>query len=105
MTYTQAALVFEAAPSSTDGIAATNRAAHTNPLPRAHTQTPSNRRLPDDLWGEYRLECAMREQFHLPEMSLAEFRDLRDWVDGIEETDNDDDRIAHPNILPYGNHP
>ncbi len=104
MTYMQAALVFEAAPSSTDAIAATNRAAHTAPPPRAHTHTPSNRRLPDDLWGEYRLECAMREQFHLPNVSLAEFRDLRDWVDGIEETDDDDDWIAHPDVPPYGCH-
>lgn len=95
MPYTQAAFAFEQ-PARTPRE-------HTHE--RAHTRTPSNRRLPDDLWGEYRLECAMREQFHLPDVSLAEFRDLRDWVDGIEETDDDDDWIVHPDVLPYGCHP
>lgn len=93
MPYTQAAFAFTP-PTRT-------------PRERVPDRTPPrhNRRLPDDLWGEYRLECAMREQFHLPDVSLAEFRDLRDWVDGIEETDDDDDWIAHPDVPPYGNHP
>jgi hypothetical protein len=39
---------------------------------------------------------------HLPEVSLAEFRDMRDWTDQIEETD--DDWITEPDTdaPPYG---
>ena len=93
MPYTQAAFAF-APPSRTPGEHAPDRTP-----PRHH------RRLPDDLWGEYRLECAMREQCQLPEMSLAEFRDVRDWADGIEENDDDNDGIVHPDVPPYGCHP
>ena len=46
-----------------------------------HTLIPSGGRLPGDLWEEYRCECATRVRLHLPEVSLAEFRDMRDWTD------------------------
>lgn len=32
------------------------------PPSQFHTLTPSNRRLCDDLWDEYRLECTFRER-------------------------------------------
>jgi len=68
-----------------------------------HTFTPSGRRLPGDLWEEYRCECATRERLHLPDVSLAEFRDMRDWTDCIEEQE-DDDWITQPDTdaPPYG---
>ncbi len=50
-----------------------------------HTLTPSNRRLCDDLWGEYRLECAFREREGLPFVSLSEFEVMRDWADRMDE--------------------
>jgi len=68
-----------------------------------HTLTPSAKRLPDDVWDEYRCECATRDRLQLPEVSLAEFRDLRDWIDGREEND-DDNGITAPDTdaPPYG---
>ncbi len=69
-----------------------------------HTFTPSGRRLPGDLWNEYRFECATRDHLHLPEVSLAEYRDMRDWTDGCKENDDDDDWITAPDTdaPPYG---
>jgi hypothetical protein len=103
--YTQSALALDGAvvptpeptciaayPTDGSGWVATQR----------HTLAPSGRRLPDDLWDEYRFECATRDRMQLPEVSLAEFRDLRDWTDQIEETD--DDWITEPDTEapPYG---
>jgi len=45
--------------------------------------------MPDDEWNEYRLECATRQRLQLPDVSLVEFADMRDWTDGVEETDDD----------------
>ena len=105
MPYTQSALALDGAvvptpeptciaayPADGSGWVATQR----------HTFTPSGRRLPDDLWDEYRFECATRDRMQLPEVSLAEFRDMRDWTDQIEETD--DDWITEPDTdaPPYG---
>ncbi|MHB8646198.1 MAG: hypothetical protein ACYDAR_10470 [Thermomicrobiales bacterium] len=69
-----------------------------------HTFTPSGRRLSGDLWDEYRFECESRDRLQLPEVSLAEFRDMRDWSDRIEEQKDDDDWITEPNTdaPPYG---
>jgi hypothetical protein len=71
---------------------------------RRHTFTPSGRRLPGDLWDEYRFECATRDRLHLPEVSLSEFRDMRDWTDCIEEQEDDDDWITEldTDAPPYG---
>lgn len=55
------------------------------PRSQFHTLTPSNRRLRDDLWGEYRLECAFREREGLPFVSLLEFAGMRDWADRMDE--------------------
>ncbi len=69
-----------------------------------HTLTPSAKQLPDDLWDEYRCECATRDRLRLPEVSLAEFRDMRDWTDGCKENNDDDDWITAPDTdaPPYG---
>ncbi len=69
-----------------------------------HTLTPSAKRSPDDLWDEYRFECETRDRLRLPEVSLAEFRDMRDWTDCIEEQEDDDDWIIEPDTgtPPYG---
>ncbi len=71
---------------------------------RRHTLTPAAKRLSDDVWDEYRCECETRDRLYLPEVSLAEFRDLRDWIDGREENDDDDDWITAPDTdaPPYG---
>ncbi|MDQ6831841.1 MAG: hypothetical protein M3008_00450 [Chloroflexota bacterium] len=39
----------------------------------------------DDLWPEYRLECAVREREDLPFVSLPEFATMRDWTDRLDE--------------------
>lgn len=69
-----------------------------------HTFTPSGRRLPGDLWDEYRFECTTRDRLQLPEVSLSEFRDMRDWTDQIEEQEDEDDWItaADTDTPPYG---
>lgn len=54
------------------------------PRSQFHTLTPANRRLCDDLWGKYRLECAFREQEGLPFVSLSEFAGMRDWADRMD---------------------
>jgi len=46
---------------------------------------PSNRRLHDDLWQEYQLECDVREREGLPFVSLPEFAAMRDWADRVDE--------------------
>jgi len=61
------------------------------PVTLRHTLTPSSGRLPGDLWEEYRCECATRDRLHMPEVSLSEFRDMRDWTDRIKEEEEDDD--------------
>ncbi len=55
------------------------------PRSQFHTLVSSNRRLCDDLWGEYRLECAFREREGLPFVSLPEFERMRDWADRLDE--------------------
>ncbi len=108
MPYTQTALVLNgttvsapehlciaACPADGGGWIATQR----------HTFIPSGRRLPGDLWDEYRFECATRDRLHLPEVSLAEFRDLRDWTDCIEEQEDDNDNgstAPDTDAPPYG---
>jgi hypothetical protein len=106
MPYTQTALAFDSAaayetahlPSTTlparrGGWTATLR----------HTLIPSGGRLPGDVWDEYRFECATRVRLHLSEVSLAEFRDLRDWTDCNEEHEDDDHGITESlDTPPYG---
>ncbi len=41
--------------------------------------------LPDDFTREYTFELAARERLGLPELSPSEFRQIRNWRDGIEE--------------------
>lgn len=55
------------------------------PRNQCHTLLPANRRLRDDLWQEYRLECDVREREGLPFVSLPEFAAMRDWVDRVDE--------------------
>ena len=106
MPYTQSALALDgAAASETEQMSSamlpTRRDGWTATL--RHTLTPAGGRLPGDLWDEYRCECAARDRLHLPEVSLAEFRDLRDWTDCIEEQEDDDHRITESlNTPPYG---
>ncbi len=62
MTYTQAALALDAAPRHPpDDLSpvSVTRAGWSAVL--RHTPTPSGRRMLDDEWNEYRLECAMRD--------------------------------------------
>ena len=106
MPYTQSALALDGAaafpteqmstamhPVRRDGWTATLR----------HTLIPSGGRLPGDLWEEYRCECATRVRLHLPEVSLAEFRDMRDWTDQFEEYEDDDHWITESlDTPPYG---
>lgn len=105
MTYTQTVLALGNAlplPPTMSRTHMTHRSAW--PAIPAQTLTPAGRRLPDDLWDEYRCECAARVRLHLPGVSLAEFRDMRDWTDRIEEKDDDDDWINEPgtDAPPYG---
>jgi len=108
MPYTQSALAL-------DGAAASAREQRTltmHPTSRSgwsatlrHTLAPASGRLPGDLWGEYRFECATRDRFRLPAVSLTEFRDMRDWTDRIKEQEDDDDNgITAPDTdaPPYG---
>lgn len=69
-------------------------AAHVYPFRAAASRRPL---------GGIPLECATRERLRLPEISLAEFRDIRDWTDHIEEHD-DDNWITETdtNAPPYG---
>ncbi len=104
MTYTQAMLALGSAPPP---AMPRTHTAHLPARPAIPTQTltPAGRRLPDDLWDEFRFECATRDRLHLPEVSLAEFRDMRDWTDCIEEQEDDNDNgITAPDTdaPPYG---
>ncbi len=88
MSYTQAALALNGAAASKQGQTPVSAfVAHRGgwTVRRRHTLTPAAKRLSDDLWGEYRCECATRDRLRLPEVSLAEFRDMRDWTDGCKE--------------------
>jgi len=88
MPYTQAALALNGAAASKQGQTPVPAfAAHRDgwTATRRHTLTPAAKRLPDDFWDEYRFECATRDRLRLPEVSLAEFRDMRDWTDGCKE--------------------
>ena len=88
MTYTQVPLALDATSPAkvTTQARAPTRAYHTVPLAvPARFPTHSGGRLPDDLWNEYQLECAMRERLQLPAVSLAESTDMRDWTDYGEE--------------------
>ena len=107
MPYTQSALALDgAAASETAHMSAamlpTRRDGWTAML--RYTLTPSGGRLPGDLWDEYRFESETRVRLHLPEVSLAEFRDMRDWTDCMEENDDEDNWITEPDIHapPYG---
>jgi len=53
------------------------------------TLLPANRRLHDDLWQEYRLECDVREREGLPFVGLPEFAAMRDWADRVDEAQDE----------------
>lgn len=106
MTYTQAMLALGSAPPLPPALPRAYTAHHpARPAISKQTLTPAGR-LPDDLWDEYRFECATRDRLRLPAVGLAEFRDMRDWADQIEEheEDDDDNRITEPDTdaPPYG---
>lgn len=98
MPYAQAAFAFDATPPHAPPPTVAPAGGRT---PQAHTLTPSNRRLHDDLWGKYRVECMTRETLQLPPVSLTEFADMRDWSDSIEEAENADAWITAPDTPPY----
>ncbi|MGI8855716.1 MAG: hypothetical protein ACR2JW_08195 [Thermomicrobiales bacterium] len=107
MPYTQTALALNgAAASAREHIPLTMHPTSRSRWPATlrHTLTPSSGRLPGDLWAEYRCECATRDRLHLPDVSRTEFQDMRDWTDGIEEQEDDDDWITAPDTdaPPYG---
>jgi len=107
MPYTQSAFALDgAAASKTEQMSVLAFAAHRGGWTATlrHTLTPAGKRLPDDVWDEYRFECETRDRLHLPDVSRAEFRDLRDWTDGFKENDDDDDWITAPDTdaPPYG---
>lgn len=99
MSFTQAALSLDGAPTP---ATRRNPPLHGGwPASLRHTPMPTNRRIPGDEWDEYRLESEARARLHLPRVGLTEFRDMRDWSDHVEESD-DDEWITEPGILPYG---
>mgnify|MGYP001217605208 CR=1 FL=1 len=105
MPYTQSALALDdAAASQTAQRLATfpaRRDGWTAML--RHTLVPSGGRLPGDVWDEYRCECATRVRLHLPDVSLAEFLDMRDWTDQFEEQEDEDHGIIESlDTPPYG---
>jgi len=108
MPYTQTALALDGAAVSTQAptlIAAYPAEGGGWVATLRHTLTPSGRRLPGDLWDEYRCEYATRDRLRLPAVSLTEFQDMRDWTNGIEEQEDDDDNgITAPDTdaPPYG---
>ncbi len=51
------------------------------PATQFPTLPPTEGRLTDDLWEEYRLEVEFREAQSMMPVSLAEFEDMRDWFD------------------------
>lgn len=54
------------------------------PLP-SFAVTGAGAPIPSDFDQEYAFERATRERLGLPELSPAEFRQIRSWRDGIEE--------------------
>jgi hypothetical protein len=107
MPYIQAALALSAPapPIPAPAHAATDPAGRGGWVARhRHTVTPSGQRLDGDLWEEYRFECATRDCLDLPDVSLAEFRDMRDWTNRIQEDEYDDYWITEPDTdaPPYG---
>jgi len=93
MPYTQTVFALDgAAASKKEHVPMPAFAAHRGgwTATRRHTLTPAAKRLPDDVWDEYRFECATRDRLRLSVVSLTEFRDLRNWIDGREENDDDD---------------
>ncbi len=107
MPYTQTALALDGAAVSTQAptlIAAYPAEGGGWVATLRHALTPAGRRLPGALWDEYRYECATRDRLQLPEVSRAEFRDMRDWTDQIEEQEDDDNGITAPDTdaPPYG---
>ncbi len=88
MPYTQTLFALDgAAASKKEQVPVPAFAAHRDgwTATQRHTLTPAAKRLSDDLWDEYRCEYETRDRLHLPEVSLAEFRDMRDWTDGCKE--------------------
>jgi len=84
--YRQASLDLTAGPESTaPARAASPGRQPSRPRNQFHTLLPANRRLHDDLWQEYRLECDIRERAGLPFVSLPEFAAMRDWADRVDE--------------------
>ncbi len=77
--YRQASLDLTAGP---EGTAPARAVSPRNQFP---TLLPANRRLHDDLWQEYRLECDVREREGLPFVGLPEFAAMRDWADRVDE--------------------
>ena len=106
MPYTQIALALIDAASETEQMSAATPPARRDGWTATlrHTLIPSGGRLPGDVWEEYRFESETRDRLHLPEVSLAEFRDMRDWTDCSEENNNGDNWITAPdtNAPPYG---
>ncbi len=84
--YRQASLNRMAGPEDVTSVRAVSpRRQPSRPRNQFHTLIPSNRRLHDDLWQEYRLECDVREREGLPFVSLPEFEAMRDWADRVNE--------------------
>ncbi len=107
MPYTQSALALNGAAVSTQAptfIAACPAEGGGWVAMQRHTLIPAGKRLPDDVWDEYRFEYATRDRLQLPAVSLSEFRDMRDWTDQIEEQEDEDDWITAPDTdaPPYG---
>ncbi len=99
MPYTQSALALDgAAASQTEQMSFATFPARRDGWTAMlrHTLVPSGGRLPGDVWDEYRCECATRVRLHLPDVSLAEFRAMRDWTDCMKEQEDDDHGITAP---------
>ncbi len=78
--YQQSALTFDQS-GRTPGPRETPR--QPSPQPRS-----AGSRLPDELWQEYRFECENRARLDLPDVGLTEFTDMRDWSDGLLQSEN-----------------
>ncbi len=57
------------------------------PRHRTHEELTESRHR-EGLWAEYRFECENRERLDLPDVSLIEFADMRDWADGLLKSEN-----------------
>jgi hypothetical protein len=107
MPYTQGALALDgAAPFGTEQMSSAMSLARREGWTATlrHTLVPSGGRLRGDVWDEYRFECETRVRLHLPDVSLAEFRDMRDWTDCMKENNDDDEGIIDldTDVPPYG---